>query len=180
MIQTEINQPEIEIVGTSEPTMLGLAMKAFVLALGEQLHVNRHGYTGYHGSDFEQENNKSADALNAQIGEYKFFGKVPKEEQGVFIGENTSMKGANGNEHWRLYFKQESETKSGKCVIGTLFIQKQVPLPQYGEDVVEYVQIKRQAMIPKSVMAGDDHKRYWWVYYKAIMANSMRPWESFN
>lgn len=178
MNATTETKTKVEIVGDHEQTFLGLSFKAFACALSEQLTINKDGYQSYVESDKYSRNEKIADDLEREIGEYKFFGKVPKEIQGEFVTECDSMRGTKGNEHWKLYFVKESETKSGKCYKGKLFIEKAIPIPELSEvEAVEYVEAKRNIMVPKSVIEGDNPKKFWWFYYNAIQKNSLRPWE---
>lgn len=167
-----------EIVGEHEQTFTGLGLGSLAVVLSEELTIEKEGIEAYKSSELYKHNHKVADDLVRQIGEYKFNGKVPKEVQGELVAECDSMRGSKGNEHWKLYFKKDSETKSGKCYKGELFIQKQIPIPELSEvEAVEYVEAKRNIMVPKSVIVGDNPKKFWWFYYNAIQKDSLRPWE---
>jgi len=167
-----------KIVGEHEQTFSGLGLGSLAVVLSEELTIQKEGIEAYKSSELYKHNNKVADDICRQVGEYKFNGKVPKKVLGEFVAECDSIRGSSGNEHWKLYFKKDSETKSGKCYKGELFIEKQIPIPELSEiGAVKYIESHRKAMVPKSVIEGNNPKKFWWFYYNAIQKNSLRPWE---
>jgi len=120
---------------------------------------------------------KALDVLKVELDDMFFYGKGSEEMVGKLLCENKNMNFCG--EHWKVYFHEKEETKSGKCVKGKMFVRKQIPKGEEdGNEIVEYVESKIKVMIPKSVLAKEDKmKTFWWIYYNAIQKNSLRPWE---
>jgi len=186
MKQTQETKVKTEFVGEHSQTREGIAWTALATTIHDELirksyskgEIEVEEYREKHKADW-----KKLDELQQTLLKMDFFAQGVGEHIGEFLCEMDTMRGENGNEFWKVYFVQgkgdEGETKSGKCVKGHLYFRKQIPIAEMQEmGAVEYFEVKRKAMIPKSVMSGTDNaKKFWWCYYQAYQKDSTRVWE---